>query len=74
MVERQLPKLHTSLHTADHISTWVGKAAAWLIVVLMLLVCAEVFKRYATKRVIQLNGCSTRIEQGGIRDPVAGLH
>ena len=35
------------LHTADHISTWVGKAAAWLIVALMLLVCAEVFKRYA---------------------------
>ncbi len=35
------------LHTADHISTWVGKAAAWLIVVLMLLVCGEVFKRYA---------------------------
>lgn len=35
------------LHTADQISTWVGKAAAWLIVVLMLLVVAEVFKRYA---------------------------
>jgi len=35
------------LHTADAISTWVGKAAAWLIVVLMLVVCAEVFKRYA---------------------------
>ena len=35
------------LHTADHISTWVGKAAAWLIVALMLVVCAEVFKRYA---------------------------
>jgi TRAP-type mannitol/chloroaromatic compound transport system permease small subunit len=35
------------LHSADHISTWVGKAAAWLIVVLMLLVCGEVFKRYA---------------------------
>ncbi|MGH6640835.1 MAG: TRAP transporter small permease subunit [Polaromonas sp.] len=35
------------LHTADHISTWVGKAFAWLIVVLMLLVCTEVFKRYA---------------------------
>ena len=34
------------LHTADHISTLVGKAAAWLIVVLMLVVCAEVFKRY----------------------------
>ena len=29
------------LHTADHISTWVGKAAAWLIVVLMLVVCAS---------------------------------
>ena len=35
------------IHTADHISTWVGKAASWLIVALMLLVCAEVFKRYA---------------------------
>jgi len=35
------------LHTADSISTWVGKAFAWLIVALMLLVCAEVFKRYA---------------------------
>jgi len=35
------------LHTADSISTWVGKAFAWLIVVLMLVVCAEVFKRYA---------------------------
>src|ERR1700754_3058381 len=34
------------LHTIDGISTWVGKAAAWLIVGLMLLVCAEVFKRY----------------------------
>lgn len=34
------------LHTADGISTWVGKAFAWLIVVLMLLVVAEVFKRY----------------------------
>jgi TRAP-type mannitol/chloroaromatic compound transport system permease small subunit len=34
------------LHTVDHFSTWVGKAAAWLIVVLMLVVCAEVFKRY----------------------------
>ncbi len=35
------------LHTADSISTWVGKAFAWLIVVLMLLVVVEVFKRYA---------------------------
>ncbi|MDM4768084.1 TRAP transporter small permease subunit [Pelomonas sp. SE-A7] len=35
------------LHTADGISTWVGKAFSWLIVALMLLVVAEVFKRYA---------------------------
>ena len=34
------------LHTIDGISTWVGKAAAWLIIGLMLLVCVEVFKRY----------------------------
>ena len=34
------------LYTVDAISTWVGKAAAWLIIGLMALVCAEVFKRY----------------------------
>ena len=34
------------LHAIDGISTWVGKAAAWLVVGLMLLVCGEVFKRY----------------------------
>jgi len=34
------------LHTIDGISTWTGKTAAWLIVGLMALVCAEVFKRY----------------------------
>jgi TRAP-type mannitol/chloroaromatic compound transport system permease small subunit len=34
------------LHAIDGISTWVGKAAAWLMIGLMLLVCAEVFKRY----------------------------
>ncbi len=34
------------LHTADRISTWFGKGFAWLIVVLMLLVVVEVFKRY----------------------------
>lgn len=34
------------LHTADRFSTWSGKAFAWLIVGLTLLVCAEVFKRY----------------------------
>ena len=34
------------LHTIDGISTWVGKAAAWLIIGLMVLVCVEVIKRY----------------------------
>ncbi len=34
------------LHTIDEISTWIGKAFAWLIVVLMTVVCVEVFKRY----------------------------
>jgi TRAP-type mannitol/chloroaromatic compound transport system permease small subunit len=34
------------LHGIDAISTWVGKAAAWLIIILMTVVCVEVFKRY----------------------------
>src|SRR5499426_1257107 len=34
------------LHTIDGISTWVGKAAAWLILLLTAVVCIEVFKRY----------------------------
>lgn len=34
------------LLVVDGISTWIGKAAAWLIIGLMLLVCVEVFKRY----------------------------
>jgi TRAP-type mannitol/chloroaromatic compound transport system permease small subunit len=34
------------LHTVDEISTWAGKAAAWLIILLMSAVCVEVFKRY----------------------------
>jgi TRAP-type mannitol/chloroaromatic compound transport system permease small subunit len=34
------------LHTIDGISTWVGKATAWLMVLLMSVVCVEVFKRY----------------------------
>src|SRR6266513_5008974 len=34
------------LHAIDGISTWVGKAAAWLIIALMAIVCVEVFKRY----------------------------
>ena len=31
---------------ADHVSTWAGKAAAWLILVLTAAVCIEVVKRY----------------------------
>jgi TRAP-type mannitol/chloroaromatic compound transport system permease small subunit len=38
--------VQTILHAIDGISTWVGKLAAWLIVVLMSVVCIEVFKRY----------------------------
>ena len=34
------------LFGADRISTWAGKAAAWLIILLMCVVCIEVFKRY----------------------------
>jgi TRAP-type mannitol/chloroaromatic compound transport system permease small subunit len=34
------------LHTVDAISTWMGKAAAWLILFLTAQVCIEVFKRY----------------------------
>ena len=35
------------LNLADNLSTWVGKAFAWLIVALMCMVVIEVFKRYA---------------------------
>src|SRR6185437_14748389 len=34
------------LHAIDGVSTWVGKLFAWLIVLLMTVVCVEVFKRY----------------------------
>jgi len=34
------------LNVTDRISTWAGKATAWLIVGLMTVVCVEVFKRY----------------------------
>ena len=35
------------LYWADSVSTFVGKAFAWVILILMLYVCAEVVKRYA---------------------------
>src|SRR5215813_42289 len=34
------------LYFIDGVSTWVGKAAGWLIILLMTVVCVEVFKRY----------------------------
>ena len=34
------------LFAVDHVSTWAGKAASWLIMALMATVCIEVFKRY----------------------------
>jgi len=34
------------LNAIDRVSTWAGKAAAWLIMLLMIVVCIEVFKRY----------------------------
>src|SRR5262245_58898295 len=34
------------LYTIDAISTWVGKAASWLIMLLTAIVCVEVVKRY----------------------------
>ncbi len=34
------------LRAIDQLSTWAGKAFAWLIVALTFVVCVEVFKRY----------------------------
>jgi len=39
-------QVQRTLIFADNISTWCGKAFAWLIMILMLTVCAEVVKRY----------------------------
>jgi len=39
-------RVQNMLLIIDRISTWAGKATAWLILVLMLAVCIEVFKRY----------------------------
>jgi TRAP-type mannitol/chloroaromatic compound transport system permease small subunit len=39
-------RVQTLLYAIDGISTWVGKLAAWLIILLMSVVCLEVFKRY----------------------------
>jgi TRAP-type mannitol/chloroaromatic compound transport system permease small subunit len=39
-------KVQNFLLAADYVSTWTGKATAWLILALMSVVCIEVFKRY----------------------------
>ena len=39
-------RVQNTLLIIDHISTWAGKATAWLLLVLMSAVCIEVFKRY----------------------------
>src|SRR5690348_17779636 len=39
-------RVQNLLLAADHVSTWTGKAVAWLILALMSAVCIEVFKRY----------------------------
>ncbi len=39
-------RIQRLLLTADRISTWSGKACAWLLMILMSAVCVEVFKRY----------------------------
>jgi TRAP-type mannitol/chloroaromatic compound transport system permease small subunit len=39
-------KVQRLLHAVDAVSTWAGKAAAWLIIALTAVVCVEVFKRY----------------------------
>jgi TRAP-type mannitol/chloroaromatic compound transport system permease small subunit len=40
-------RVQAVLHAAERLSTWTGKAFSWLIVLLMAVVCVEVFKRYA---------------------------
>src|SRR4029450_6575071 len=38
------------IRAIDRLSVWSGKGFAWLIVVLTLVVCVEVFKRYILNR------------------------
>ena len=40
-------KVQRFLFFVDSVSTWAGKAFAWLIILLMVVVCVEVTKRYA---------------------------
>ena len=70
------------MFAVDHISTFVGKGAGWLIIVLMVMVCIDVFRRYvlnapsawigelsvmAYGAVIMLSGAYTLAQNGHVR-------
>lgn len=46
VVKRRALSLDTLLHAIDEVSTFVGKAGAWAILILTLAMCYEVFSRY----------------------------
>jgi TRAP-type mannitol/chloroaromatic compound transport system permease small subunit len=52
MAGRRSPPMNARrlLHAIDRVSAWSGKAFAWLIVALTLVVSIEVFKRYILNR------------------------
>ena len=68
------------LRAVDHVSYWSGKAFAWLIVGLTLVVCVEVFKRYIlnapTAWIFDLNSMfyGTLFMMGGAYTLAAGGH
>lgn len=70
------------MFAVDHISTFVGKGAGWLIIVLMVMVCIDVFRRYILNApsawigelsvmsygaVIMLSGAYTLAQNGHVR-------
>ena len=65
----RLPPMNVQsfLHTVDGISTWVGKAAAWLIIALMGLVCVEVVQALRPEHA---DGVDLRRQQHDLRHAV----
>jgi TRAP-type mannitol/chloroaromatic compound transport system permease small subunit len=70
------------MFAVDHISTFVGKGAGWLIIVLMVMVCIDVLRRYILNApsawigelsvmsygaVIMLSGAYTLAQNGHVR-------
>ena len=70
------------MFAVDHISTFVGKGAGWLFIVLMVMVCIDVFRRYILNApsawigelsvmsygaVIMLSGAYTLAQNGHVR-------